>query len=211
MLEVVLKGMDYCMTLVIGLTGSIATGKSTVSNMLRELGIPIVDADQIAREVVKPGEVAYEKIVKTFGDAIVQSDGLIDRKKLGAIVFSNDEQRKKLNAIVHPEVRKKMIMQREYYKEQGYKAVILDIPLLFESGLTDYVEKTLVVYVEESTQLKRLMKRDNSTKEEALQRMQSQYPIKDKIKLADAVINNNGSLDETREQLLALLKKWNVI
>ncbi|WP_102026811.1 dephospho-CoA kinase [Salirhabdus sp. Marseille-P4669] len=199
------------MTLVIGLTGSIATGKSTVSNMLRELGIPIVDADQIAREVVKPGEVAYEKIVKTFGDAIVQSDGLIDRKKLGAIVFSNDEQRKKLNAIVHPEVRKKMIMQREYYKEQGYKAVILDIPLLFESGLTDYVEKTLVVYVEESTQLKRLMKRDNSTKEEALQRMQSQYPIKDKIKLADAVINNNGSLDETREQLLALLKKWNVI
>ncbi len=211
MLEVVLKGMDYCMTLVSGLTGSIATGKSTVSNMLRELGIPIVDADQIAREVVKPGEVAYEKIVKTFGDAIVQSDGLIDRKKLGAIVFSNDEQRKKLNAIVHPEVRKKMIMQREYYKEQGYKAVILDIPLLFESGLTDYVEKTLVIYVEESTQLKRLMKRDNSTKEEALQRMQSQYPIKDKIKLADAVINNNGSLDETREQLLALLKKWNVI
>ncbi|MBB6452075.1 dephospho-CoA kinase [Salirhabdus euzebyi] len=199
------------MTVVIGLTGSIATGKSTVSNMIRELNIPIVDADKIARAVVNPGENAYKQIVEAFGEEILQTDGAIDRKKLGTIVFSNKEMREKLNNIVHPEVRRMMLQQRDECIQNNSKAVVLDIPLLFESKLTHFVEKTLVVYVDEDVQLKRLMKRDRSVREEALQRMKAQIPVSKKAEMADAVINNNGTLEETREQLHTLLHKWDIL
>lgn len=197
------------LALVIGLTGGIATGKSTVSEMFKEMDIPVVDADVISREVVEPGELAYEKIVDTFGEEVLHPDGTLNRKKLGSIVFGDEQKRKQLNEIVHPEVRKKMISERDRYVQEGHPIVVLDIPLLFESKLTHFVDKTLLIYVDEDIQLKRLMNRDQSTKEEALQRINAQFPISKKLELADAVIYNNGTIEETKEQLLEQLKTWN--
>ncbi|SFJ13340.1 dephospho-CoA kinase [Halobacillus dabanensis] len=199
------------MTLVIGLTGSIASGKSTVAKMFREMEIPVIDADQISKDVVEPGQAAYEEIVHHFGETILQEDGRIDRKKLGQIIFADEEQRNQLNSIVHPRVRQEMINRREYYKQKQYAAVVLDIPLLYESNLTDYVEKTLVVYVDENTQLERLMERDQSGEEDAKDRIQSQMPLNKKAGLADAVINNNGSIEESYRQLKDILHDWNIV
>lgn len=199
------------MGVVIGLTGSIATGKSTVSLMFDDYGIPVVDADKLSREVVKPGRDAYHKIVSVFGEGILREDHTLDRKALGEIVFNNDEKRKLLNEIVHPAVRSEMVRKRDQYLMQGDKAVVLDIPLLFESQLTDYVDKTLVVAVDEEVQLKRLMERDGSTKEEALSRIRSQISITEKSRMADEVIDNNGSKKETYDQLDAILRKWEIL
>ncbi len=199
------------MTVVIGLTGSIATGKSTVSLMFDDYDIPVIDADKISRKVVEPGEKAYAQIVETFGGDILREDETIDRKALGAIVFNDEEKRKVLNGIVHPAVREKMLEERDYYVRQNEKAVVLDIPLLFESELTHFVDKILVVYVDEEIQLKRLMERDESTEEEAKSRMNSQMPVFQKAEKADAVISNNGTKQQSYDQLDAILRKWEVI
>ncbi len=198
------------MSIVIGLTGSIASGKSTISQMFGDFNIPVVDADLISREVVEPGQLAYQKIIEAFGQEVLQEDLTIDRKKLGQIVFAETDKRKQLNAIVHPEVRKEMIRKREQLKKE-YKAVVLDIPLLFESNLEDYADRTLVVFVDEKTQLNRLMERDESQLEEAEQRIASQIPVKKKAEMADAVIDNNGSVEESFKQLKAILKQWEII
>jgi len=197
--------------LIIGLTGGIASGKSTVARMLLELGIPVIDADQIAREVVEIGEEAYLQIVEKFGEEILQDDKTIDRAKLGAIVFNDEEKRKLLNSIVHPAVRKKMLEQKERYVKKGEKTIVLDIPLLFESNLTHLVDKIVVVYVDEHTQLERLMARNGFSKEEAKARIKAQMPLKEKVAKADAVINNNGTIEQTKKQLLNILKQWDVL
>lgn len=199
------------MALIIGLTGSIASGKSTVSKMFDDFTIPVVDADKISREVVTPGEAAYEKVIHTFGKEIVQEDQMIDRKKLGAIIFSDEAKRQQLNNIVHPAVREKMLEQRDSFVSEGAKCVVLDIPLLFESKLTHFVDKIMVVYVDENTQLARLMERDGSEEEEAMQRIQSQIPVSEKAKLADAIIDNNGTTDESYQQLRVILTDWNIL
>lgn len=199
------------MSLSIGLTGSIASGKSTVSLMFDDLNIPVVDADKIAKEVVEPGERAYLKIVEAFGESILQSDRTLDRPALGAIIFADKSKRELLNSIVHPAVRETMLLQRDSHLKSGAKCVVLDIPLLFESKLTEFVDRTIVVFVDESVQLKRLMERDNYTKDEAIQRIQSQMPLKDKVKLADAVIDNNGSKSTSYVQLKKLLTEWKIV
>ncbi|GIN22101.1 dephospho-CoA kinase [Siminovitchia fordii] len=196
------------MAFIIGLTGGIASGKSTVSKLLEKRGFAIVDADVAARKVVEPGEKAYKDIVEAFGSSILLTDGTLDRAKLGSIVFQNDDERKKLNAIVHPAVRKKMNDWQEEAIKAGKRTIILDIPLLYESGLTHLVEKTIVVYVNECTQLKRLIERNNFTEEEAKSRIASQIPLKEKMEKADAVIDNNGSVEETETQLEQLIEKW---
>lgn len=196
------------MTVVIGLTGGIASGKSTVSNMIKEMGITVVDADQIARDVVEIGEPAYNKIVEVFGIEILLKDQSLNREKLGALIFSDQKKREQLNEIVHPAVRKEMLQQVKKEKELESRAVVLDIPLLFESKLTYLVDKTILVYVDEKTQLERLMQRNGYTEEEAKLRIQSQLPLKEKRKLADEIIDNNGSLENTQTQLNAVLKKW---
>ena len=155
------------MTVVIGLTGGIASGKSTVSEMFREMSIPVIDADIIAREVVERGKPAYNKIVEVFGTEVLQKDGELDRPKLGSVVFYNEEKRLQLNEIVHPAVREEMNAQKEMYIKEGMQAVVLDIPLLFESKLTNLVDRVLVVAVTPNTQLERLMKRNNFSEEEA--------------------------------------------
>ena len=199
------------LALVIGITGSIATGKSTVSKMIKELGYTVVDADIAARVVVEPGEEAYQKIVEHFGKEILLANGEIDRKKLGDLVFQNEEKRLLLNSIVHPAVRKKMNDEKELAIFRGEKVVFLDIPLLYESNLTYMVDKVLVVYVDQTTQLERLMNRNHLTKEEALARITSQLSIEQKRERADAVIDNRGTIEQTKTQLLSVLKDWKIL
>jgi dephospho-CoA kinase len=194
-------------TVVIGLTGGIASGKSTVSNMIRKQGIRVIDADKIAREVVEIGKPAYEQIVKTFGQDILHEDKTINREKLGALIFSEEKKRQELNQIVHPAVREEMLKQIEEEKAHQAKIVVLDIPLLFESKLTYLVDKTIVVYVDKETQLKRLMKRNSYSEEEAKMRIDSQLPLMEKVKLADEIIHNQGSIEETRAQVHELINK----
>lgn len=198
------------MSLVIGLTGSIATGKSTIANMFKELNIEVIDADLIAREVVEPGKPAYLEIVKTFGEAILNENKELNRKALGQIVFNDEDKRKKLNEIVHPAIRKEMLAQRDKLIELNHPAIVMDIPLIYESGLEDYVEKIIVAYVNEKTQLKRLIERDQCTKEEALSRINSQINIEEKAKKADAIIDNNGTIEASYKQLVDLLEKWDI-
>ncbi|MFD3445348.1 dephospho-CoA kinase [Microbacteriaceae bacterium 4G12] len=194
------------MTIVIGLTGGIASGKSTVAMMLRELSIPVIDADVIAREVVTPGKDAYSKVVRAFGEEIVLDNKEIDRAKLGSIIFHDKEKRQLLNSIVHPAVRAEMNAQKEFYIQQGEQVVVLDIPLLFESKLTALVDQVVVVYVDEKTQLERLMKRNDLSETEAKARIASQMPLSDKVALADEVIHNTGTIEQTKEQVLCVLQ-----
>lgn len=199
------------MTLVVGLTGGIASGKSTVANMFKEMGIEVIDADVEAREAVEIGEEAYEQIVTYFGKGILNADHTINRSKLGEIIFNDSVKRQKLNEIVHPDVRRRMNEKKEAAILRGDQVVVLDIPLLFESGLKHMVNVVLLVYVEKDVQLQRLMDRNLLTKEEALARIQSQMPIEDKRKLADKVINNNGTIENTKKQLIELLADWKTI
>ncbi|MGG3469704.1 dephospho-CoA kinase [Neobacillus pocheonensis] len=198
------------MTLIIGLTGGIASGKSTVSNMFKEMDITVVDADVEARLAVMKGESAYFKIIEEFGQGILLEDEEIDRQKLGSIIFHQTEKRQMLNQIVHPEVRKRMSEQIETAQNRQEQVVVLDIPLLFESKLTFMVEKTILVYVDRATQLHRLIERNNLSSEDAEARIQSQMPLIDKVKLADAVIDNNGSIAETKAQLVEILARWGI-
>lgn len=199
------------MTVVIGLTGGIASGKSTVSQMFRELSIPVIDADIIAREVVEQGKEAYKEIVEVFGKDVLQVNGELDRPKLGSIVFHNEEKRLQLNKIVHPAVRKEMNAQKDMYIKEGVQAIVLDIPLLFESKLTALVDRILVVAVSPRTQLERLMKRNGFTEEDAKARIDSQMSLAEKVTLANKVIHNDGTIAETKAQLQLILKEWNVI
>lgn len=196
--------------MIIGLTGSIASGKSTVSQMLKELGYPIVDADLVARQVVEPGSETLEKISEAFGDAFILPDGTLDRKKVGDLIFNSPESRKQLNDIIHPAIRKEMLRQRAAYVAEGHKVVIMDIPLLFESQLQHLADKILVVSVTEENQLKRLIKRNGLAENEAAARISSQLPMAVKEEGADAVIYNNGTIEDTKWQLNSILEKWNV-
>ncbi|MFD1707961.1 dephospho-CoA kinase [Siminovitchia sediminis] len=196
------------MAFIAGLTGGIASGKSTVSRLFEKRGFTIVDADIAARKVVEPGEKALSAIVKEFGKDILLEDGILNRGKLGSIVFRDEEKRKKLNAIVHPAVRKKMKEWQENAIQAGKQTVILDIPLLFESNLTHMADKTIVVYVDEHTQLQRLKERNHFTEEEAMSRISSQMPLRKKVELADAVIDNNGTIEQTEEQVERLIREW---
>jgi dephospho-CoA kinase len=199
------------MALIIGLTGGIASGKSTVSKMLLDMKIPVIDADVEARNAVRKGEKAYYQIIDTFGKTVLTEEEDIDRVKLGSIVFHEEQKRMQLNEIVHPAVRERMNDKKEKFKLEGYQVIVLDIPLLFESKLTFMVDKTILVYVDEKIQLERLMVRNNLSEREAIARIQSQMPLKEKVKLADEVIDNNGNIDHTREQLVEILNKWQVL
>jgi dephospho-CoA kinase len=203
-------GKEKSMSLVIGLTGGIASGKSTVSNMLKEMAIPVIDADVEARLAVEKGEPAYKKIIAEFGDDILLPSGEIDRVKLGSIIFHNAEKRQLLNGIVHPEVRKRMNNQVEAARTRGEQVIVLDIPLLFESNLTHMVEKTILVYVDRDIQLKRLMERNALSLEDAEARIKSQMPLSDKVPLADVVINNNGDIEDTKKQVIEVLNGWGI-
>lgn len=196
------------MTLVIGLTGGIASGKSTVSQMIKEHGIRVVDADVIAKEAVAKGTPALQQIVQTFGEDVLLPNGELNRQQLGAIIFSDEEKRKQLNAIVHPEVRKEMLKQRDEGVSQQETFVVLDIPLLFESQLESLVDRIIVVYTTPELQLSRLMNRNDLSEEEALNRIHSQQSLEEKCKKADRVIENTQDLAFIRKQLQNILNEW---
>lgn len=194
--------------MIIGLTGSIASGKSTVSAMLKQQGYPIVDADEIARLVVEPGTSVIEKIGQTFGQEVLKKDGSLNREKLGERIFGNAEERDKLNLIMHPAIRGEMTRQKEERVAAGANTIIMDIPLLFESKLQSFVDKILVVSVKSDVQKRRLIARNQLTEKEAENRISSQLPMELKEAGADAVIYNNGTVEETEVQLLGIIKDW---
>lgn len=196
--------------MIIGLTGSIASGKSTVSKMLQDKGFFIIDADIVAREVVELGSDTLQEIKKQFGIEVIYTDGTLNREVLGSMIFHQPAKRKQLNDIMHPAIRKEMLKQRDELTKKEIETFFMDIPLLFESRLQHLVEKILVVSVTEDVQLERLMSRNNLSKEEAEARIKSQLPLSEKEKGADAVIYNNGSIEESKKQLEAILKLWDV-
>lgn len=188
----------------IGLTGGIASGKTTVSRMLTELGARVIDADVLAREAVAPGSPGLRQVVDAFGAEMLRSDGTLDRKRLGALVFRDAQARQRLNAIVHPIVRRRMQEEIDRAQAAGLRAVVLDIPLLFESGLDGICDRVWVVYVDPQTQLERLMQRDGLSEAEARLRLEAQLPVEEKARRADAVIDNTRDATATRRQVAKL-------
>ena len=184
---------------IIGLTGSIASGKSTVSRILADCGAPIVDADLIARAVAERGEVGWQKIVETFGESVLQADGQLDRGKVGEMIFRDATKRAELDRIMHPIILERMKEEIAAYKEQGKTIVILDVPLLLELGWQDKVSVVWLVAVSPDTQKRRLMARNNLTEEQAMVRIASQMSIEEKRRYADVIINNDGTLEETEQ------------
>lgn len=189
------------MTFILGLTGGIATGKSTVGRFFESQGIPVVDADKGARQVMEPGQAAYHDVVKTFGQEILTKDGTIDRTRLGAIVFNDPAKLSKLNETVHSHVLNWIKEEKDKLIKAGHPLVVLDIPLLYEIGFENEVDAVMVIYVDPETQLKRLMKRDNLSENEAQIRIAAQASIDSKAEKADIVIDNRGGIDETENQL----------
>ncbi|WP_308722102.1 dephospho-CoA kinase [Paenibacillus polysaccharolyticus] len=186
----------------IGLTGGIATGKSSVSAYLASKGALLIDADVIAREVMLPGHPVLAAAVQRFGQAILNEDGTLDRKKLGSIVFQQPEERKALEAITHPAIRKEMRERAAAYElKHPDKLVVSDIPLLYESGLEEGFTEVMVVYVPRAVQLERLMNRDQMTQADAEARIAAQMDIERKKERADIVIDNSGSWAQTEKQL----------
>ena len=191
----------------IGLTGSIATGKSTVTNMLKELGAFVIDCDKTARDVVAPGTRGLAKIEEVFGKDAVAADGSMDRVYIGDLVFRNPGMKKRLENILFPlifEALNEELLRLE--REESTPVVFLDMPLLYEVKYDSYVDEVWLVYVPFEVQLIRLMKRNGYTKEEALLRIHSQIPVDKKKALAQQVIDNSGTLEDTKEQVRSLWK-----
>lgn len=192
----------------IGLTGGIATGKSTVSSMLAMKGALLVDADVIAREVMLPGHPVLDKVTEHFGQAILLDDGTLNRKKLGELIFRNPEQREVLNGITHPAIRQEIRERTEAFERQyPDRLVVVDIPLLLEAKEQySYLNEVVVVYVPRELQLQRLIERDDLPREAAEARLNSQMDIEQKKALADILIDNSGTLAQTQQQVDKL---WN--
>lgn len=203
------------MTRIIGLSGGIGSGKSTVTRMLAELGATTIDADAIVHEMQAAGQPMLREIAAAFGDSVIAPDGSLDREALGAIVFRDEAARARLGAIVHPPVIAEMMRRAKAALDAGDPLVILDIPLLFEgrisgrgSGALMDFDETVLVWVRRDVQIERTMARDGCSAEEAERRIAAQLPIDEKRALADRVIDNSGSLEQTRSQVVALVKAW---
>ncbi|HGX1373515.1 TPA: dephospho-CoA kinase [Staphylococcus aureus] len=191
---------------VIGLTGGIASGKSTVSELLSVFGFKVVDADKAAREAVKKGSKGLAQVREVFGDEAIDENGEMNRRYMGDLVFNHPEKRLELNAIIHPIVRDIMEEEKQEYLKQGYN-VIMDIPLLFENELENTVDEVWVVYNSESIQMDRLMQRNNLSLEDAKARVYSQISIDKKSRMADHVIDNLGDKLELKQNLERLLEE----
>lgn len=193
---------------LIGLTGGIASGKSTVSHMLSELGAYIVDADKLSREVTQPGKPAWQEIIKRFGSSVTKTDGTLDRNHLGQLVFADRQARADLEKITHPYIAAAAKEAIAAAAERGCAVIVLDAPLLIEAGWHTKVDAVWVVYVNEQTQLARLMARDKSDERAARARMNAQLALKDKLKYADLVIDNNDGIENTKKNVC---KAWQEI
>src|ERR1700730_2246828 len=192
---------------VLGLTGGIGSGKSMVAQMFAQLGAAVIDADQLAREVVEPGQPALQEIAATFGPDVLLPDGRLDRPKLAQIIFANPVERAKLDAITHPPIRERMEVQIKA-RRSGPGVLIVDIPLLYENKRTSSVEKVIVVWVDPQTQLRRIQDRDGLSAQSAHQRVAAQMPLDAKRARADHVIDNSGSRDDTQHQVEAIYRLY---
>ncbi len=198
--------------LIVGLTGGYASGKSTVAKMFVELGAVLIDADRLAREVVRPDKQAWFEIVAHFGKGILLKNREIDRKALGEIVFRSEAERERLNAIVHPRVLDEELRAIEEIKNREPDAIIiLSVPLLIESGHYKNCDKIVVVTVDKDTQIKRLMERDGFSREDSARRISAQMPLSEKVTYADFVIDNSGSRQETELQVKEVFKKLRML
>lgn len=193
------------MGFVLGLTGGIATGKSTVVKTFREYGFPIVDGDQVAREIVEIGQPALTAIEAEFGKEVLLPDGGLDRKKLGQIIFTHPEKRQVLDQLLDPFLRK-AILEKIIARKHESRLVVVDIPLLFEAGYTDNIDEIATVYVPEDIQLQRLMQRDDLSEVEAKKRIASQWPMEEKKAKSQIIFDNQGTIAETKAQVVAWLK-----
>ena len=192
------------MALIVGLTGGIVGGKSTVASMFRDLGAKIINADKLGHSVILPYKPAWKKIVKLFGKDVLQNDLTIDREKLGKMVFANQIFLKKLNKITHPEITRLIKKEINLAKNKIHnqeKVLIIDAALIYEAKIDGFMDKIIVVYIDKDEQISRLIKRNNLPKNEALQKIRSQMPMKEKAKIADYVIDNSNSLDKTKKQV----------
>jgi len=192
---------------VIGLTGGISSGKSTVSQFLAELGAVIIDADKVGHEVFKPDSEAWREVVAAFGKQIITTNGAIDREKLGEIVFSNSEARARLNQIMHPRMYDSVKTRLDEYRRQGAGIVVLEAPLLLEAGWTSLVDEVWVATASEATVLKRLRERTGLSEKESLARIRSQLPTEKRVKHADVVINTDCGLEELKAKVKELWKE----
>ncbi|TVX92350.1 dephospho-CoA kinase [Paenibacillus agilis] len=192
----------------IGLTGGIASGKSTVSQLFVHYGARLVDADRIAREVVLPGSAVLEQIAERFGSEMLLPDGTLDRKRLGQVIFQDPVERRALEQITHPTIRKQMISQMQQYElEEPKRLVVVDVPLLYESGLDELLQEVVVVYVPPAVQLERLKQRDQLTDEEAHKRIHAQMSLEEKRERADWIIYNDKDRTETERQVRLFLQE----
>ncbi len=199
------------MTLIVGLTGGIATGKSTVTKMFQGINIPVIETDEIAHDLLKKGTEGYEEVISTFSKSILLTNGEINRKKLALVVFSNPQRRGKLNHIVHPKVKSIVKTEIQKHKELGTKIVVLDVPLLFETNFVELVDKTIVVYTTIPKQVERLMERERIDKEYAMLKINAQMPIMEKVALADYVIDNSDSILVTKKAFNKIIKELEVL
>ncbi len=194
---------------VVGLTGGIASGKSTVAGLFRELGAHIVDADELARRAVAPDTTGYQQVVETFGEGYLLPNGELDRRALGRLVFRDFKAKKALEAIVHPRVWEERGRILQQIKSRDPHAVVfLDIPLLIEGRLFEGLQSVVLVFVPEHLQMLRLIRRDGLSPQEATMRMRNQMPLEEKLFYADFVIDNSGTLSETRHQVEEV---WNLL
>jgi dephospho-CoA kinase len=191
---------------LIGLTGGIASGKSAVSAILRRLGAQVIDADALAREVVEPHQPAWNEIVQTFGNKVLQADNTLDRKKLRKTVFDKPEARKQLEAITHPKIRKLAQQKIKDYASSGASLVVYEAPLLFETKIHLWIRPVILVACDTKIQKQRLQERDHLTEAEIEQHLGAQMSLEEKRKLADYVIENSGTLRELENKVTALVE-----
>ncbi len=192
----------------LGLTGGIACGKTTIAKMLILKGALLLDADLLAREVVEPGKPAWSEIVSWLGKRVCQEDGTLDRAQIGAVVFPNSEALQKLNSITHPRIKELFsVKSKELAQKYPHKIQVWDIPLLFEIDMHKDVDIVLVVAADKEIQITRLRERDGLSREEALRRIRSQMDLQEKIKAADYIIFNNGTVSSLQEQADRIWKK----
>lgn len=189
----------------IGLTGGIATGKSTVAMILRDLGLPVVDADHLAREVVKRDSTGLAEVITFFGSAVLDAEGNLDRKKMGAIIFSDENKRQHLEDILHPRIQELRAKERRDLEQLGFELAFYDVPLLFEKNLEKEFDATVLVYCSAEEQKKRLKERDHLNDIEIENRLRAQIPIDEKLKRANYVIMNTGAPSDLKRNVISVL------